>query len=313
MLMKYAGFVFYLLLLVVLLVSSAHASGTIRTFVASTGSDSNPCSRAAPCRTFQAAVNATAQGGEVVALDSAGFGANVTVKSAISIVASPGAYAAVTVSSGDGISISAGSSDKVTLRGLTIISQGTDANGVVFNTGAALHMEDCVIEGFSGLVASAVLQNVGRLFIKDTTMKKNTTAIQLKPSTGTIFTALDNVTMTQNSLGLGLFALKTGQIIDAAIIRSSIADNAGQGIHVEGDEGGTANLDIESCLITNNGAGLAVGSFQGVGAASISNSLMSHNSVFGFFIEGGAILSRGNNTFIGNGPDSGSLTPFGGQ
>jgi hypothetical protein len=312
--MKYTGFIFYLLLLFTLPASSAYASGTVRTFVASTGTDSNPCSRAAPCRTLQAAVNATAAGGEVVALDSAGFGSNVTVNSAISIVASPGAYAAVTVFAGDGISISAGPSDKVTLRGLTIISQGTTGNGVVFNTGAALHIENCVIDGFSNPFATGLLQSAGQLVVKDTTMKKNSIGIKLEPSAGLILAALDNVTMADNSFeGLELAAVKTGQIVDAAVIRSSISDNAGQGIHVQGDEGGTANLDVESCLITNNGAGIAVGAFQGSGAASISNSLFSHNNVFGFFIQGGAIFSRGNNTFIGNGPDQGALTLIGGQ
>jgi hypothetical protein len=34
-----------------------------RTFVSSAGSDSNPCSFAAPCRHFQAAVDATSAGG----------------------------------------------------------------------------------------------------------------------------------------------------------------------------------------------------------------------------------------------------------
>jgi hypothetical protein len=40
-----------------------------RTFVSAAGSDSNPCSFAAPCRHFQAAVIATSAGGEVDALD----------------------------------------------------------------------------------------------------------------------------------------------------------------------------------------------------------------------------------------------------
>src|SRR5258707_13236973 len=38
---------------------------SIRTFVSTAGSDSNPCSLAAPCRHFQAAVAATAVRGEV--------------------------------------------------------------------------------------------------------------------------------------------------------------------------------------------------------------------------------------------------------
>ena len=55
-----------------------------RTFVSAAGSDSNPCSFAAPCRHFQAAVNATSAGGEVDALDPAGYGP-ITISQAITI------------------------------------------------------------------------------------------------------------------------------------------------------------------------------------------------------------------------------------
>jgi hypothetical protein len=45
-----------------------------RVFVASYGDDSNPCTFGSPCKTFQNAVNVVGTGGEVTAIDSAGFG-----------------------------------------------------------------------------------------------------------------------------------------------------------------------------------------------------------------------------------------------
>jgi hypothetical protein len=48
----------------------ANAQTAIRTYVSVSGSDSNPCSLTAPCRHFQAAVNATSAGGEVDALEN---------------------------------------------------------------------------------------------------------------------------------------------------------------------------------------------------------------------------------------------------
>ena len=45
-----------------------------RVFVASYGNDANPCTFGSPCKTFQAAVNAVDAGGEVTAIDGAGFG-----------------------------------------------------------------------------------------------------------------------------------------------------------------------------------------------------------------------------------------------
>src|ERR1041384_6787308 len=55
-----------------------------RVFVAAQGSDSNPCTFAAPCRTFQHAHNVVAASGEIDVLDPAGYGA-VTITKSISI------------------------------------------------------------------------------------------------------------------------------------------------------------------------------------------------------------------------------------
>src|SRR5213082_2712621 len=63
--------------------SSAYAQAT-RTWVSGVGDDVNPCSRTAPCKTFAGAISKTAVGGEIDALDSAGFGA-VTVTKSITI------------------------------------------------------------------------------------------------------------------------------------------------------------------------------------------------------------------------------------
>src|SRR5579863_9542952 len=79
-----------------------------RTFVSAVGSDSNPCSFAAPCRHFQAAVNATSAGGEVDALDPAGY-SPITISQAITIEGQGWSYiapssnaAAITINAGSG-------------------------------------------------------------------------------------------------------------------------------------------------------------------------------------------------------------------
>jgi len=92
-----------------------------RTFVsAKTGSDSANCSRTSPCRTFNRAISLTSPGGEVVALDSGGYGA-VTISQAVTLEAPDGVYAGMTVSAGDGITVAAGASDVIVLRGLTVV------------------------------------------------------------------------------------------------------------------------------------------------------------------------------------------------
>src|SRR5689334_2710230 len=101
-----------------------------RTFVSGLGSDGNPCSRAAPCRTFGQAIMGTSVGGEAIVLDSAGYGA-FSINKSVSIIAPQGVYAGISVFTGDGIDINAGPSDVVILRGLTVNSQG-GANGIIF-------------------------------------------------------------------------------------------------------------------------------------------------------------------------------------
>src|SRR5580692_11877630 len=65
-----------------------------RVFVASYGSDSNPCTFGSPCKTFQNAVNTVAAGGEVTAIDSAGFGP-VIIGKAVTITSPNGVEAGI--------------------------------------------------------------------------------------------------------------------------------------------------------------------------------------------------------------------------
>src|SRR6185503_20286379 len=77
-----------------------------RTFVSTQGLDTNPCTRQAPCRNFGAAVTAVQTGGEVVALDSGGYG-QVTLTKSVSVIAPTGVHAAITALSGDAMTLNA--------------------------------------------------------------------------------------------------------------------------------------------------------------------------------------------------------------
>jgi hypothetical protein len=139
-----------------------------RTFVASYGSDGNACSLAAPCRGFAAAITHTDPGGEIIVLDSAGYG-TVTIDKSVSIIAPPGVYAGVSVFSGDGITIN-GAGVEVVLRGLTINGQGGD-DGIFYTLGAKLHVENCVIAGMAG--DGVVIGFGGNVSITDTIVRNN--------------------------------------------------------------------------------------------------------------------------------------------
>ena len=117
-----------------------------RTFVSGVGSDTGACPVSTPCRTFSYALTQTAASGEIIVLSSAGYGP-VTITHAVSIINTSN-FAGVTVAGGNGITIAAGPSDTVVLRGLTVDGVGTGSNGIVFNTGGVLSMVNCIVQNF---------------------------------------------------------------------------------------------------------------------------------------------------------------------
>src|SRR5215470_2252936 len=112
-----------------------------RTFVASSGLDTNDGRLATPCRSIGAALAQTDPGGEIIVLDSAGYGA-VTINKAVSVIAPPGIYAGITVSAGTGIDVQSGA---VALRGLTI--RGIGGNVGIHVGNAQVRIDRCVISG----------------------------------------------------------------------------------------------------------------------------------------------------------------------
>ena len=140
-----------------------------RSFVSSTGSDANGCTRQAPCRNFAAAVAQTNANGEVVALDSAGYGP-VTITQSVSIVAPLGVHAAISVFSGAGVTINA-PTVHATLRNLYINGQG-GATGIDFLDGEQLHIDHCFISGFTGNGISLTPQFAAKVSIADTTVRE---------------------------------------------------------------------------------------------------------------------------------------------
>src|ERR1700746_1262060 len=131
-------------LLVICLWSSAAQAQASRTWVSGVGDDANPCSRTAPCKTFAGAISKTAAGGEIDALDPAGYGA-VTITKAITIDGGGGQVASILVSGTNGIVIQAGPSDVVILRNLRFNGIGTGLNGIRFLSGKDLNVEGCYI------------------------------------------------------------------------------------------------------------------------------------------------------------------------
>lgn len=281
------------------LLAATAAAQAVRTFVASTGSDTNSCSRATPCRTFQAAVDAVSAGGEVVALDSAGFGANLTIDKSVSIIASPGVFAGIVVVTGHGVDINAGVSDTVVLRGLTISSQGGN-DGVVYTTGGTLRVESCVVTGFSQH-GGIVFIGSGSLEVQDSLISGNAFGIAVEAASASA--TLERVRFEGN-----FDALLVGDGAKATV-RNSTASHNTDAFQAFSRSSASSDLNIENCLAaSNSGSGVLVGtSSTGFATVRVSNSTLTDNGTGLKNLGGsdnGRILSRGNNTVEGNGTDT---------
>ena len=137
-----------LLVLAIFGLSAAPAAAqATRTWVSGVGDDANPCSRTAPCKTFAGAISKTAASGEISVLDPGGFG-TLTITKSISIVAR-GLEGGIAANLTNGITISAGANDVVSLRGLQIDGYGTGTNGVRVLQAGNVYISDTVIRGFN--------------------------------------------------------------------------------------------------------------------------------------------------------------------
>jgi hypothetical protein len=267
-----------------LIAASANAQAP-RTFVSAAGSDSNPCSFAAPCRHFQAAVNATSAGGEVDALDPAGYGP-IVISQAITIEGQGWSYIAPPTG-GNGITINAVSGD-VTIHGISLNGAGITGitNGIVFNSGANLSVANCVVQNFrnNGILMQPASGNTN-FVIKDTLALNNAAAgVYYFPPPGSNATAkgvIDHVTATANDFGLVIQTTSGGGVAKVTISNSVASNNAMDGVYINN----TAPLAVSIDNTTSSGNGNNGITGSGTANVRLGRSVITGNSNFGVFNE----------------------------
>lgn len=280
----------------VLFTASLEVAQPIRTFVSSVnGSDLNPCTKTAPCRSFNAAVAAVTSGGEVVALDTGGYGPVIVTKGVV-LIAVPAAHVAIAATAGTAIQVSAGSADLVRLRNIYLNAQG-GAFGIHFESGAALNLENVVVAGFlhHGLISEAS----GDITIHGSTFRHNNdTGIVIMATSGLVSAQIDGTLLLANGnpTGIGSCGGLTAGDNSRVTISNTIAASNFRGFQAFGPN---AEITLERSSAVNGVVGLfATGSGAVIRA---SNSTIVNNSLFG--IEAGSgtqILTRLNNTVAGN-------------
>jgi hypothetical protein len=244
---------------------SAPAHARARVFVASYGNDANPCTFGSPCKTFQQAVSVADAGGEVTAIDSAGFGP-ISITRAVTITSPDGVEAGIVpAAGGDAIDINAGPNDSVVLRGLTLNGSDIAFNGVVFNSGASLTITDCVMQNFLGNGNA----NTGN-------------GILIQPIGSTVQFAITNTRVVNNTrAGVSYIALSGSPAVNG-VIDHVIAIGNTLGIHVNTipTSGGTTNINISDSVASNNTSGIDINAGPTM-TVTIDHVILSGNFSFG--------------------------------
>ena len=253
-----------------LLTALAHARA--RVFVASYGNDANPCTFGSPCKTFQQAVNAVDAGGEVTAIDSAGF-QPVVISKSVSIVGPSGIEAGVVATSGIAIHVTAATTDTVSLRGLTLDGGGAGSYGIQVDSVGQLEVIGCVVRNFT---------NTG-IFIGPSTN-----------STQTLSFVISDTLVSRNSIYGILVEGLQAQTINGTIERVRAIHNL-DGIYVYGAamSGGAINVAISNSVASNNTNGIIYQTNAVKTTGSVQNSTISANSNFGLDVESANVAFTG--------------------
>jgi hypothetical protein len=262
--------------------AATDASAIARTFVASFGVDSNPCSLPLPCRGFTAALALTDPGGEIVVLDSAGYGV-VTIGKSVAITVPAGIYAGISVLSLDGITVN-GAGINVALKGLTINGQG-GTHGIRFIQGARLTVDGCQVVGMGG--NGIRVEGAGTVIVTRTSVRGSA-------QEGIRVNAAARVSVirsrVQGSVGDGI-AMSGGAL--GTVTRTLVSDNGLFGIAAMQGAAGTTRIAIDNAVVTDNDSGTGVYA-EGIGASAVAqidltNTLVTRNlnGVYAYSQSGG--------------------------
>ena len=251
-----------------------------RDFVASYGSDSASCGGfLSPCRTFQQAVNNVAAGGEITAIDSAGFGP-INITKAVTITSPNGVEAGIVTSAGaDAIDISAPGA-AVKLRGLTIDGANSGNYGINLTAGSRIEIIDCVISDFerAGIAVgqtSPISVLISNTIVLDTNVPANASAgIVLAVNGGSMTAALDHVTVSNDNTGL-IAEVFSGSI--ETLVTDSHIDNNSVGVYVFGNTGTNSSMILKNVTLNQDPTGISLN-----GTASVWMSQVTQTSVPGF-------------------------------
>jgi hypothetical protein len=264
-----------------------------RSFVSTGGSDTNNCAITGPCRTFTRALAVTNSGGEIIVLNSGGYGA-ATISQAVTISA-VGVRASITATSGNAFTVTPGAGNNVTLRGLALIGQGTGTAGVAISgTTGLVTLYDMDIEGFNNAISDT---GNGDMAVFDSSIRHSSNdGVLVAPATGTTNAYLHNcdiagsgtagveaqngasVTVADtasNRNGVGYFCSATTSLA-SLVLKNCHAINDTTGLQTAASANST--MWFAYCLVTQNTTGINVGTGSTLSGSTPGTNVVANNT-----------------------------------
>ncbi len=263
-----------------------------RTAVASYGLDTNPCTIASPCRSFNVAIAQTTPGGELIILDTAGYGPMV-IDRAIKIIGPSGVYGGISalgagINPPTGIVINAGDTDVVTLRGLDVTGVPTVAPlplyGINVQNAGVVHIERTSITNFTQ-DASACINVVSakpvQVYVNDSFLRECRNGIFVNgtgPDDASRMALVVDNTRIEHLVNTGGGGTKGIRLIDAvlATVRNSIIAWGGDGVNASN---ANAAATIRHHIVSSQFTRLGNAALQTTGAPGASLHVNVENSV----------------------------------
>jgi len=289
---------------------ATEAFGAQRVFVRSNGTDTGSCTLNAPCRGFTYAMTQVDAGGEVVALDAAGYG-TVTIDKSVTITTNSGFFAGISASTGAAITVN-GEGIYVVLRNLNLTGLGA-LFGITVLQANSLVVENCVVSGFghNGINAgSGVTTRIANSTVRGNGFSEGGSGIYF----GSNSTAsVDNVRLSNNAAA----GVQADASVDGSVTRVGITDSDSSGsgmgywVFANSETSATSQINIRRSSASKNIHGILVS--NGSATATVAESSITFNEA-GLNNGSGTLESFQNNHVQFNGTNvSGVVTPAMGQ
>ncbi len=249
-----------------------------RSFVATTGDDANTCTSAAYCRTFARALAMTNSGGEIVVVNSGGYGPfSITQPVVITAI---GIDAAVTQTTSGQNAITINTTGNVTITGLNLNGGGTGSCGILVTHVGSLRLCSMQVQNFANHGIEADAGTATSIYDSKVNDNGGCGLITFSPPTYVHNTAFDN--------NGGAGAISTAANL-------TIADSSAQHNGVGFWANGSSTIVLDNDSVSLNGTGIEV---ENSAKLYFAHCVLSGNTTAYYVITGGALAGSNPGTSL---------------